>query len=155
MIGPIIDNVLAELDDFRGTLFGGLMLTDHGAYVLEFNIRFGDPETQSIVLRLDSDLAQLLADAAAGKTLPKTEVGASGACVTVVLASEGYPENPTKGDVITGIDEQGKFVTAGGRVLNVTATADTIERARELAYQAVGKIHWRGMQYRSDIAKNI
>lgn len=172
-IAPIINAVLCELDDFRGTLFGGLMITNDGIKVLEFNIRFGDPEIQSIASVIDADLALLLADAANGKDLPGTELGITGASVTVVLASDGYPENPIKGDVITGIseanaidgvtvfhagtgmDDEGNFITAGGRVLNVTGTAQTVAEARELAYCGARAIRWRGMQFRKDIAASI
>lgn len=169
----IIDPVLGELEDFRGTLFGGLMITEHGAYVLEFNIRFGDPEIQSIVLGLKPDLGQLLYHAANGWPLTNNWIESSGACVTVVLASEGYPTNPVKGDVITGIeaaeqvegvtvfhagtavDQDGNYVTAGGRVLSVTAQAGSVAAARKLAYKAVKLISWRGVQYRTDIAAGV
>ncbi len=169
-LAAIIDPVLKQLDDFRGTLFGGVMLTDNGIYVLEFNIRFGDPEIQSIVGTLDVDLGQVLQHAARGEELPRKQLASSGASVTVVLASEGYPVAPVTGDVITGIEDaeqipcvtvfhagtaknsDGQFVTAGGRVLSVTATAPSVGEAKRRAYEAVKRINWRGMQYRTDIA---
>lgn len=174
VVAPIIDPTLVELNrrdiDYRGVLYGGLMLTPSGPKMLEYNIRFGDPETQVILPRITDDLAQLLASAANGAPLTG-EVKAEGACVTVVLASEGYPGSPRAGDVITGIDEanaidgvmvfhagtamdnDGNFITAGGRVLNVTAQGATVAEARERAYRAVSCIHFQGMQHRSDIAE--
>ncbi len=171
-IKMIIDGTLAALlmegIDYRGVLYCGLMITRDGIYVLEYNIRFGDPEIQSVLATLDSDLAQVFAKAAAGQRPP--EVQSSGASVTVVLAAENYPGDPVKGDVITGIeaaesiegvtvfyagvgkDDAGNLVTAGGRVLSITAKADTIAKARAQAYLAVNKIHFRGMHYRTDIA---
>lgn len=175
VLGPIIDATTRQLKllgiDYRGALYGGLMLTEDGPKMLEYNIRFGDPETQVIVPRLRSDLTELLFRAGNGERLP--EVTEEGACVTVVLASEGYPTSPVKGDVITGIrqagdmegvlvfhsgtalDENDNFITDGGRVLSVTASGATIKKARELAYRAVKKIHFRGMQYRTDIAEDV
>ena len=148
------------------------MLTPAGPKVLEFNVRFGDPECQPLIALLESDLIELLW-ATATATLHKVDVKFSDkASVCVVLASKGYPENPETGDVITGVDDadaingvtvfhagtklmdNGFLVTAGGRVLSITATADTIELARDLAYQAVDKIHFAGMQVRNDIALN-
>ena len=173
VLAPILDATLAELVrrqiDYRGVLYGGLILTAEGPMMLEYNIRLGDPETQVILPRLQGDVAEILALTAAGETLSSGTL-ATDACVTVVLASEGYPDSPKTGDAITGIDEanaldgvmvfhagtttndDGDFVTAGGRVLNVTARGRTVELARELAYQAVNLINFRGMQYRSDIA---
>lgn len=175
VLGPIIDATIKELSrqdiDYRGILYGGVMLTPDGPQVLEYNIRFGDPETQVILPRLQGDLAEMLAMTAAGQT--PTEVLATGACVTVVLCSEGYPDDPILGRIISGIDaanalegvvvfhagtvlnDQGQFVTAGGRVLNVTARADNVPAARELAYQAVRLIHFEGKHYRTDIAAGV
>ncbi len=145
------------------------MLTADGPKLLEYNVRFGDPEAEVVLPRLSSDLALLLAEAAAG-SLNNTPTFVDDACVTVVLASEGYPTAPRTGDVIEGIDEAsalpgvsvfcagvdrdeaGRLVTAGGRVLDVTAVGATIAEARERAYAAVAKIHWPGMHHRSDIA---
>ena len=155
--------------DYRGVLYAGLMLTADGPKVLEFNVRFGDPETQVVLPRLSTGLAALLEQAAAGD-LYDTPAFVEDACVTVVMASEGYPAPPRTGDVIEGIeeasalpgvtvfcagvarDEAGRLVTAGGRVLDVTATGATIAEARQRAYAAVDRIHWPGAQHRTDIA---
>ena len=157
--------------DYRGVLYAGLMLTPEGPKVLEYNVRFGDPEAQVVLPRLDGDVAALLAAAAAGRldAEPAPAVR-DGACVTVVMAAEGYPATPRVGDTITGIADAealpgvtvfhaatrsgpgGYYVTGGGRVLDVTAEGATIDDARRRAYQAVSLIHWPGVQYRSDIA---
>lgn len=168
-----IEPTLAELQrrriDFRGTLFAGLMLTASGPKMLEYNVRFGDPETQVVLPRIDSDLVQLLREAAAGD-IQTAPTFSDDAFVTVVCASEGYPASPRTGDVITGIDdaraldgvsvflagvstdEEGRLVTAGGRVLNVVGRGATVADAIERAYAGVSRISWPGMQYRSDIA---
>lgn len=169
---PMADVLRRDEIDFRGVLYAGIMLTPAGPKVLEFNVRFGDPECQPLVMRLESDLIELLWATAAGK-LDQIDVRFSPkASVCVVLASKGYPDAPETGDVITGIDEanalngvqvfhagtkrmdNGFVVTAGGRVLSITATADTIDHARDLAYRAVECIHFDGMQFRTDIAVN-
>jgi phosphoribosylamine--glycine ligase len=155
--------------DYRGVLYAGLMLTDDGPKVLEFNVRFGDPEAQVVLPRLDGDLTALLAEAADGR-LRTHPVFTDDAAVTVVCASEGYPTSPRVGDRIKGLaaagevkgvtvycagvaaDDEGTLVTAGGRVLDVTAVAPTLAQARERAYQAVSRLSWPGMQHRSDIA---
>jgi phosphoribosylamine--glycine ligase len=155
---------------YRGVLYAGLMLTPDGPKILEYNVRFGDPECQVVVPRLASDLAAHLAEAAAGK-LDTPLRWRDEAAVTVVLASEGYPAAPRTGDVITGLDaagamdgvtvfhagtaadgRPGEIRTAGGRVLDVTALGATLADARARAYEAAGKISWPGMQYRRDIA---
>jgi phosphoribosylamine--glycine ligase len=165
---PIVDLMARRGDPFRGVLYAGLMLTADGPRVLEFNVRFGDPETQAVLPRLRSDLLDLclacrepggLAGAAASFT--------DDWAVTVVLASAGYPESSSKGDTISGLDEataiaevihagtvqrDGEIVTAGGRVLNVTGLGPTPADARERAYDAAGRINFDGMQMRSDIA---
>jgi len=155
--------------DYRGVLYAGLMLTPDGPKVLEYNVRFGDPETQVVLPRLHSDLAGLLASAAAGRVEGPVEFD-DGAAVTVVCAAEGYPQSPRTGDRIEGIDAasalegvtvfcagvaadtDGALVTAGGRVLSVTGQGPTLAVARERAYRGVGLVGWRGMQHRSDIA---
>jgi len=155
--------------DYRGVLYAGLMLTPDGPKVLEYNVRFGDPEAQVVLPRLCSDLAQLLADAAAGQLRSEPQF-IDDACVTVVLATAGYPASPRTGDVIEGIDEAaalpgvtvfcagighddaGRLVTAGGRVLDVTATGATIAEARQRVYAAVERIRWPGKHHRTDIA---
>ena len=179
VVGTVMDRfvepTLAELRrrgiDYRGVLYAGLMLTPDGPRLLEYNVRFGDPEAQVVLPRLSSDLAELLAAAAAGdlRGVPGPAFG-DDACVTVVLASEGYPGEPRRGDVIEGLDAatargatvfaagvgrdgDGRLVTAGGRVLAVTGTGATVAAARRHAYAAVDCVSWPGMQYRSDIAR--
>jgi phosphoribosylamine--glycine ligase len=167
--GRIVDATLAELQrrgiDYRGVLYAGLMLTNAGPKVLEYNVRFGDPEAQVVLPRVTSDLAELLRAAAAGDPLPPLTV-TTDACITVVLAAPGYPEAPRVGDAVTGIEAaegiEGVTVfragitpddrTSGGRVLDVTAAAPTLAEARERAYAAVRHISFPGMHYRKDIA---
>ena len=168
-VGPTLAALRGQGIDYRGVLYAGLMLTPEGPKVLEYNVRFGDPEAEVVLPRLSSDLTALLTEAAAGD-LRSEPAFVSEACVTVVLASEGYPASPRTGDVIEGIDEAsalpgvavfcagvgsdeaGRLVTAGGRVLDVTATGATIAEARDRAYEAVSRIRWPGMHYRTDIA---
>jgi phosphoribosylamine--glycine ligase len=156
--------------DYRGVLYAGLMLTPEGPKVIEFNVRFGDPETQVVLPRLTTDLAGLLAEAAGGRITSEPAFGDE-AAVTVVLASEGYPAAPVTGRPIAGIDDaeavegvtvfhagtartpEGDLVTAGGRVLDVTALGPTIAEARTRAYSAITKIAFPGMHYRGDIAE--
>ena len=155
--------------DYRGVLYAGLMLTPEGPKVLEYNVRFADPETQVVLPRMTGDLARLLAEAAAGR-LRSAPAFAADACVTVVLATEGYPAAHRTGDVIEGLDEvpsdvtvycagvkrdeAGRLVTAGGRVLDVTASGETLVEARQRAYAAAARIHWPGMHHRTDIARD-
>jgi phosphoribosylamine--glycine ligase len=168
-VEPTLAALRAEGIDYRGVLYAGLMLTPDGPKVIEYNVRFGDPEAQVVLPRLTSDLAGLLAEAAAGD-ITSTPTFTDDAAVTVVLASEGYPESPRTGDVITGLDEanaldgvtafaagvaedeEGRLVTAGGRVLAVTGVGTSLAGARELAYRAADLIEWRGKQNRTDIA---
>ena len=154
--------------DYRGVLYAGLMMTEDGPKILEYNVRFGDPETQVVLPRLSSDLVALLASAAAGELGEPPEFS-SDAAVTVVLASEGYPTDPRTGDAIEGIEAargldgvdvfcagvaagDNGLVTAGGRVLNVCGRGSTISEARARAYEGVRAISWPGMQLRRDIA---
>jgi phosphoribosylamine--glycine ligase len=167
---PVVDTLRARGVPFRGILYAGLMLTPAGPQVLEFNCRFGDPETQAVLPRLRSDLvdvleACLVPGGLAGVTLDWSPDWA----VTVVMASAGYPASAHKGDVITGLAEaegveithagtaerDGRLVTAGGRVLNVTGLGPTLEDARGRAYAVVEQIHFDGAQYRSDIAARV
>ncbi|HSK16171.1 MAG TPA: phosphoribosylamine--glycine ligase [Gaiellaceae bacterium] len=165
---PVLRELAARGASFQGLLYAGLMLTEDGVRVLEFNCRFGDPETQAILPRLDGDLLEALAAAAAG-SLGDVELAVGPeAAVTVVLASAGYPEAPEVGRPIEGLDEataedalvfhagtalrNGSLVSAGGRVLDVTAVGATIGEARERAYRAVRCIELPGVQYRHDIA---
>jgi phosphoribosylamine--glycine ligase len=166
---PVVDELRRRGTPFHGILYAGLMMTADGVRVLEFNTRFGDPETQAVLPRLRSDLLDLLRRASrpgglAGASLewaPET-------AVTVVLASAGYPESPRTGDPIAGLEEaaaraevthagtrrreDGAVVTAGGRVLNVTALGDDAARARAAAYAAADLIAFDGRQLRRDIA---
>jgi phosphoribosylamine---glycine ligase len=165
---PIVELMARRGDPFRGVLYAGLMLTAEGPRVLEFNVRFGDPENQAVLPRLDSDLLELcLASREPGGLAGAGASFSDDWAVTVVLASAGYPESSSKGDVISGLDEaaaiaevihagtarrDGEIVTAGGRVLNVTGLGPTPADARERAYDAAGRISFDGMQMRSDIA---
>lgn len=155
--------------DYRGVLFAGFMLTPEGPRLLEFNVRFGDPEAQVILPRLEVDLAAVLAQAATGRLVTDLSLSDE-TMVTVVCASEGYPTAPRLGDRIEGIeaaetldgvsvfcagvalDPTGHLITAGGRVLNVCGRAGDLATARERAYAGVDLISWPGMQHRSDIA---
>jgi phosphoribosylamine--glycine ligase len=154
---------------YRGVLYGGFVLTAVGPKVLEFNARFGDPETQVLLPRLKTDLADVMLAVANGTLGGIALEWSDDVAVSVVLASGGYPSAYDKGKVITGIaeaesvpgvtvyhagtaiDDTGALITNGGRVLNVTAVAPTFAEARERAYEAVGKIAFDGMQYRTDI----
>jgi phosphoribosylamine--glycine ligase len=168
-VEPLVGALRRRGIDYRGVLYAGLILTSEGPRVLEYNVRFGDPETQVVLPRLTEDLTGLLAEAAAGRlrTEPRFSTDAS---VCVVLASEYYPGTPRTGDRIDGLeaaaaiegvsvfhagtalDDEGAFVTAGGRVLGVSALGPSIAEARARAYAAVDRIGWEGMQYRTDIA---
>ena len=165
---PVVDELARRGTPFHGVLYAGLMLDGDAVRVLEFNVRFGDPETQAVLPRLRTDLLDLLQRA----TRPGGLAGArlewdARAAVTVVLASRGYPETSSSGDVITGLERvpegvevthagtrsrDGEVVTAGGRVLNVTALADDTRSAREHAYAAADVIAFEGRQLRRDIA---
>jgi len=167
---PIVDALARRGTPYHGVLYAGLMLTPDGPKVLEYNCRFGDPETQAVLPRLRSDLLDLCEAAAepGGLGGSEAEFGDDWA-VTVVLASAGYPASSSKGDVISGLDAAAavegveithagtaqsgsEVVTAGGRVLNVTALGATPEDARRRAYDAIARIDFEGMQLRSDIA---
>jgi phosphoribosylamine--glycine ligase len=165
---PIVSLLGRQGQPFHGVLYAGLMLTEGGPRVLEFNARFGDPEAQAVLPRLRTDLVDLCLAARepGGLAGAEAEFGEDWA-VTVVLASAGYPESASKGDVIRGIEEaarmaevthagtaerDGELVTAGGRVLNVTGLGQTPAEARERAYDAAREIEFEGMQMRSDIA---
>ena len=168
---PVVDELRRRGAPFAGLLYVGLALTSVGPRVVEFNCRFGDPETQVVLALLRSPLGSLLRAAATGHLrdhVPPT--WASGASVTVVVAAEGYPASPRKGDVISGLDAaakvegvdiihagtaldaEGRFVSNGGRVLSVTAVGSDLAEARARAYDAVGRITLDGSHYRTDIA---
>jgi phosphoribosylamine--glycine ligase len=165
---PVVEELAARGTPFIGCLYGGLMLTADGPRVLEFNCRFGDPETQVILPRVDGDLATALAAAASGD-LSEVELGVSEtAAVTVALAAGSYPEGRDTGSPITGVEEaeelgavvfhagtamrDGQLLTSGGRILNVTGFGDAIEEARSRAYEACERISFAGVRYRRDIA---
>ncbi len=179
---PVAEQLAADGGEFRGLLYAGLMVDDrdiHDAsdvHVLEFNARFGDPETQAVLPLLDGDLLPLLAAAARGKTLPHDAIRQSSrASVSVAIVSGGYPgryaigapiqgldavDDDDRGDYSvhvfqagTAIDDDGRTVTAGGRVLAITAVADTLEAARAIAYDQARRITFDGSFYRTDIAQ--
>jgi phosphoribosylamine---glycine ligase len=166
---PLLRGLAKEKIVYRGLLYPGLMMTDDGPRVLEFNCRFGDPETQALLPRLKSDLVQLLEATIDAEIDSQTIVWDKRASVTVVLASAGYPGKYEGGTVISGLQDaakldgiqifhagtklrDGKIVTAGGRVLAVTALGSTIADARKRAYEAVALIQFEGCHYRRDIA---
>jgi phosphoribosylamine--glycine ligase len=170
-VTPTLDAMRARGIDYRGALYAGLILTAGGFRVLEFNVRFGDPETQVIVPRWEDDTTEMLAAAAAGRlddvAPPRFSSDAS---VCVVLAAPGYPDAVRTGQPIHGIKEatqlrgiqlyaagmaagpDGELRTSGGRVLGVGATGPSIDEARRRAYEAVSTVSWEGMTYRHDIA---
>jgi len=175
LMGTVIEPAVAALrrhgTPYRGLLYAGLALTSQGPRVVEFNARFGDPETQVVLDRLASPLAGALAAAASGSLSGAAPLDwAPGAAVTVVIAAEGYPVSPVTGDVIEGIDDAervagayvlhagtstdrgGPLVSAGGRVLSVVGTGPDLAAARAVAYEAAGRIRMRGGWSRSDIA---
>lgn len=169
VVRPTVAELVRRGIDFRGVLYAGLMLTSAGPRVLEFNCRFGDPETQALLPRLESDLLPLLWAAAQGERLPDKVEWKEGAAVGVVLASQGYPTSSSRGQVIRGLDEvrrlpgvevfhaatreaDGAVVTNGGRVLTVTGLGRTFVEARARAYAGVRTITFEGAQYRTDIA---
>jgi phosphoribosylamine--glycine ligase len=176
LVDAIHRPVLAELtrrgSPFSGVLFAGLMLTDDGPRVLEFNCRFGDPEAQSLLPLLAGDLLDLLAAAATGTLEPNAVAAAEGAAVTVVVASGGYPARSADfGTPIEGVEtavaagalvfhagtawKEGRLVTNGGRILSVTGLGETVEEARRKAYAGVGRISLAGARYRRDIAAGL
>ena len=166
---PVVEALRRRGIEYRGVLYAGLMRTAEGPKVLEFNCRFGDPETQAVLPRLRSDLLDALEACAGGALQADALEWSEDRAVTVVMASAGYPESSRKGDAITGLDgiegveithagtalRDGRLITAGGRVLNVTALGLTASEARARAYDAVEKIRFDGAQYRRDIAARV
>jgi len=165
---PTLKGMIKEGKPLSGFLYAGLMIGPKGINVLEFNVRMGDPETQPIMRRLESDLVQHILDILEGNIDKVKPVWSDKYSIGVVLASKGYPGRYEKGKVITGIQEaekdpdivvfhsgtdikDGKLITAGGRVLTVTAIGDTLLEAKEKVYKAIEKIHFEGMHYRKDI----
>jgi len=168
VIAPILKSI-----DFVGVLFVGLMITDDGPQVLEFNVRFGDPETQVVLPRLETDLIDIFIAAVDGNLRTITPKWSSKKVVTVVMAAGGYPDKYDSGNEITGIDyankvdgvivfhagtkllNDNKIVTVGGRLLNVTAVADTFDEAISKSYEAVEKINYQNKYYRTDIGNIV
>ena len=170
VIRPTVDGMAAEGRPYRGVLYAGLMVKDGEVKTLEFNARFGDPECQPLLMRMKSDIVPVLLAVAGGDLADTGIEWHDKAAVCVVMASEGYPGDYRKGDVISGLDQaaeindlyvfhagtaekDGACVTAGGRVLGVTALGTTVRDAITSAYQGVSRITWAGVQYRSDIGK--
>lgn len=179
-LSEIVENIIKPtlrgcIDDgfpFRGILFLGLMMTQNGPKLLEYNVRFGDPETQAILVRLKTDLVDICEAMLAGRLSDLDIEWEQGSTACVILASEGYPLKPRTGDVVAGLDKarshqdvvvfhsgtarnNGETVTAGGRVLGVTAKGRSLDEALSTAYAAVDEISWKGMQYRRDIGRSI
>jgi phosphoribosylamine---glycine ligase len=171
VIKPTLEGAKSDGFPFRGILFLGLMMTDSGAKVLEYNVRFGDPETQVLLIQLKTDLVEIC-EAMLATSLDKISIEWQiGSAACVVLASKNYPNKPQTDDVISGLDlakshknveifhagtskdERGHFITSGGRVLGITAVGESLSEALHYAYQAVKDISWSGMQFRRDIGK--
>jgi phosphoribosylamine---glycine ligase len=172
-VAPTVREFQRRDIDYRGVLYAGIMLTSKGPKILEYNARFGDPETQALVPLYGDGLFDLLLSVGQGR-LRSASPAVSGAAVTVVLASHGYPQSPRKGDVITGlgddgqlaqsvagvtvfhagtaVDGDGNFVTAGGRVVAVTGVGEDLAEARRRAYEGAALITFAGRVMRSDIA---
>jgi phosphoribosylamine--glycine ligase len=169
---PFLKGIQAEKFDFRGIIYFGLMITPQGPKVLEFNVRFGDPETQVVLPLLESDLSDVLLAVAEQKLSDVKVKWNAKTALTVVLAAGGYPAAPEKGQTIKGVkaaskdsdvqvycagveEKKKQWVTAGGRVLAVTALGKSFDAARDGAYKAVSKISFKGMQYRKDIGARV
>jgi phosphoribosylamine--glycine ligase len=171
VVEPTLEGARADGLDFRGVLFVGLMLTGEGPRVLEYNVRFGDPETQAILVRLRTDLHTIFAAVARGGLDAVDVEWSEEASACVVLAARGYPERPETGARVGGLAEaagvegvrifhagtaraeDGSVVTAGGRVLGVTATGQTLDSALARCYDSASRIHWDGLHYRRDIGR--
>ena len=169
---PVISGMAAENRTFEGFLYAGMILTPDGPKTLEFNVRLGDPEAQSVLLRLDDDLLPVLAQGAAGRFESDRLAFRKEAAVCLVLAAEGYPEKPIKGDPIPGLEEAGagegveifhagtaleggQLVASGGRVLNVCSTGTNLREALRRSYQAAGGIRWSNAVLRTDIGRRV
>lgn len=167
IIVPTLAGMHARGAPFRGILYAGLMITNKGPELIEYNVRFGDPECQVLMMRLKSDLVELMQAASQGSMLEVEADWHNDHALTVVMASKGYPGSYQKGTPITGLEaaEQngamifhagtaetdGQLVATGGRVLNVTARGASVGEAQEKAYQAISAIQWENGFYRSDI----
>jgi len=169
ILKPTVKGLQSEGREYKGVLYAGLVLTKEGPKVLEFNARFGDPETQVVLPRLETDLIEILAAVIEGNLHQIDIKWKNNTTICVVVASGGYPEEYQKGKTVRGLEEledmrdvvafhagtkfqDSKILTSGGRVLGVTAQADNIFQAREKAYKAVEKIYFENMYYRKDIA---
>ncbi|HDH53196.1 MAG TPA: phosphoribosylamine--glycine ligase, partial [Nitrospirae bacterium] len=169
VITPIMKGLRRERINYRGVIYAGLMICGGKPYVLEFNVRFGDPEAQPVLSRLDGDFFELLKATAEGRLKDAAVSWKDDASVCVVLTSKGYPGPYEKGKIIKGLDSfkddknvvvfhagtslnNGETVTSGGRVLGVTALGKDIRTAKDNAYRAIEKIRFEGMHYRKDIA---
>lgn len=165
---PVVDGMAAEGAPFKGILYCGLMMTARGPMVLEFNTRFGDPETQAVLMRMESDIVDAFEAAIDGRVSETQMQWKPGASVCVIASSAGYPGSFKSGLEIAGLEHaaevagvevfhsgtalvEGKYLTAGGRVLGATAAADDLKQALALVYEALGKIHFDGIYYRHDI----
>jgi phosphoribosylamine--glycine ligase len=171
IVEPTLQGARAEGFPFQGVLFIGLMLTDDGPRVLEYNVRFGDPEAQAILVRLRSPLVEIFEAIRHTRLREIKPVWSEGSSACVVLAARGYPKHPETGASIVGLERAnaleliqvfhagtsrssaGEWTTAGGRVLGVTSTGNDLAQALTRCYEAVGEISWEGMQYRRDIGK--
>jgi phosphoribosylamine---glycine ligase len=170
IFAPLVAAMAAEGRPFRGLLYGGLMLTDRGPMVIEWNCRFGDPETQAVLPRLGEDILPWLLDAASGQLPLRSPDWLPGVSVCVVLAAEGYPGKVRSGDAISGLSSDGqmadadlvvfhagtkregrKLLTSGGRVLGVTSVGRNLDEARARVYAGIERIAWPGMHFRKDI----
>ncbi|MBK8691737.1 MAG: phosphoribosylamine--glycine ligase [Deltaproteobacteria bacterium] len=170
IIRPTVAAMRSEGAPFRGVLYAGLMLTERGPMLLEYNVRFGDPECEALMVALDDDLGEILREASGdeAQASPRAPRWHRGAVACVVMAAPGYPESPVTGGEISGVgdaageatwvfhagtrrDERGGLRTAGGRVLDVVARDASLEEAARRAYAAVAKIRWPGEQHRSDV----
>jgi phosphoribosylamine--glycine ligase len=172
VVEPTLEGARKDGFEFRGVLFVGLMLTKDGPQVLEYNVRLGDPEAQAILVRLQSDLGDVFEATAKGRLGQTNVQWTDGASGCVVLAARGYPGRPEVGTRIEGLDkvrnhpdvqvfhagtkraDDGDWITAGGRVLGVTAVGDDLGSALDRAYSAVDDITWEGMHYRRDIGRS-
>ncbi|HPC84414.1 MAG TPA: phosphoribosylamine--glycine ligase [Thermoanaerobaculaceae bacterium] len=172
IVYPAVNGLAQEGRPFRGVLYAGVMATAEGPKLLEFNCRLGDPETQVVIPRLDGDLLPLLQAAARGELGTLRAGWRHEALACVVLAAAGYPDAPRRGNLVSGLGdalnldgtlvfqagtglEEGRLVTSGGRVLSVIGRGPSIAEAVATAYQAVSLIHFEGMQYRTDIGKDL
>ena len=171
-IHPTMDELINNGIDYRGFLYAGFMMTADGPKLLEYNVRFGDPEAQAILPRIEGDLAETLFQAARGDLRQEINIS-SDSIVTIVCSADGYPTNPRKGDLIHGIEEarsvegatvhcagvdldsDGELITSGGRILNVSGRGPDLRTARQIAYRAAECISWAGMHMRWDIASDF